>query len=469
MSDTVELEKRKTVCIGIPCYQNAPSETLMDYMRFGYYLGRRYQEYDFYLAIKSKSEQFRARNAIVEVALKIGADYLLMLDDDQVIDWEDSSGPSIQYEFLRTLIRHLEQDETRGIVGALYYHRGGSCRPVLMREGSDGGFFYLRDDEIKGKLQEVAVAGGGAICLNMKIFDKIASPWFEAEMSLGTDVQICTKARKEGFSVWVDTSVVLGHVLSRREVITPRNRHLFMSENAERITEGVQSSWRNSAALRLYCMDAEEYIGKTLEDWQDVYEKYGPHQLTFEKYEDKKEYYRDCGKEQLVRQVMFHHQDAMVRQLEAILSCVNTRGMSYGIDFGCGSSPVGFELVMRGHKVDFIDIDGAGAYEFTKWRAKHRGVDSRCGWSWGGPYDFALALDSIEHIPNWQEPLGEIVSRLKPDAYFITNYFLNEDTKNPEHINMDKEGVQKYLIEHGVYPVNQMLWVRRDLSAKKSA
>jgi SAM-dependent methyltransferase len=162
--------------------------------------------------------------------------------------------------------------------------------------------------------------------------------------------------------------------------------------------------------------------------------------------------------------------DGLCGQMEAILACVNTQGKDgYGVDFGCGSAPVGFELVMRGHRVDFIDLDGAGAYEFTKWRAKHRGKESLCGWTWGGPYDFALALDSIEHIEKWEDPLEEIINRLRPNGFLITNYFLNEDRENQEHISMDHDAVKKFLVARGVFPINQMLWVKRDLRPTKEA
>ena len=42
---------KKRITIGIPCYRDVPGETLEDYMRFAYYLGRRYTEYDFYLVV----------------------------------------------------------------------------------------------------------------------------------------------------------------------------------------------------------------------------------------------------------------------------------------------------------------------------------------------------------------------------------------------------------------------------------
>ena len=101
---------KKTVTIGIPCYQNASHETLEDYMRFAYYLGRRYPEYDFFLAIIGKKEQYRARTLIIEESIRVNSDYILMLDDDHVIDCEVSSSPAAGFEFLRTLINHLEAD-----------------------------------------------------------------------------------------------------------------------------------------------------------------------------------------------------------------------------------------------------------------------------------------------------------------------------------------------------------------------
>lgn len=54
-------ERRIRVFIGIPAYSSVPGETLEDYCRFMYHLGRRNTEYDFFMGIKTKSEQFRAR------------------------------------------------------------------------------------------------------------------------------------------------------------------------------------------------------------------------------------------------------------------------------------------------------------------------------------------------------------------------------------------------------------------------
>ena len=455
------------VCIGIPCYQNAPSETLEDYMRFAYYCGRRIVKHDFLLAIRPKSEQFRARNAIVEGAIQTGCDYLFFLDDDHVIDWENAPNPSSRYAMLETLIAHLEADPKRGIVGALYFHRGGECRPVLMKEGKDGGFYWMREDEVVNGLQEVAVAGGGCMLIRLSIFDKIKAPWFEPEFDLGTDLQICKKTREAGFTVWADTSIKVGHVLSKREVITPNNRHRIAMENASRVAagganEGMETGWAVNSALQLYRMDAEEYLGMPITGMGAIAERYNMEDL--EKHgKDLAAYYASRGKEQLARQVLFHHMPHMVQQMEMFLGMIDKNADAYALDFGCGSAPVGMELVMRGHRMDFVDVDGAGAYEFTKWRAKKRGVEDRCGWAWGGPYDYVLMMDSLEHIPNWKDILGRICDSLKDNGVIITNYFMNLDYDNPEHVSMDKEAVKKFLVTKGVYPLNQVLWTKSDL------
>ncbi len=453
------------VLIGIPCYRDVSSETLEDYMRLAYYCGRRMPEHEFLLAIKPKSEQFRARNAIVEAALQTACDYLFFLDDDHVIDWENTRGPTQRYGMLQTLISHMEADPKRGIVGALYYHRGGDCRPVLMKYGQDGGTYWIREDQITGEMQEVAVQGGGCMLLRMSMFDKIKSPWFEPEFDLGTDLQICKKAVGAGFTVWCDTSIKVGHVLNKREIITPNNRHRYSMENAATLSqsgEGVETGWAVSSALQLYRMDAEEHMGMTINDMAKIAERYNPADIAAAG-DDLKSYYGSRGKEQLARQVIFHHSPAMIQQMEMILGMINKNAEGYALDFGCGSAPVSMELVMRGQRVDFIDVDGAGAYEFTKWRAKKRGVSDRCGWTWGGPYDYALMLDSIEHLPDWREDVGKVCDLLKDGGALITNYFLNRDFDNPEHISMDHKAVQEFLISKGVYPINLILWTKSDL------
>jgi len=455
-------EKRIRIFIGIPAYSSVPGETLEDYCRFMFHIGRRNTEFDFFVGIKTKSEQFRARNSLVEAALQVGADYLFMLDDDHVIDWKGSQGPSDAYDIVKKLVAHKKP-----IVGALYYHRGGDCLSVLMKEGKDGGFYYMRDDEITGGLQEVAVQGGGCMLIDMNVFSRIRSPWFEPEFKYGTDVQICQKAREQGYTVWCDTSIVIGHVKSTREVVTPENRFRVIAENKGSVKDrsgGLNMPLMARNAMNLYRLDAEEYLGLTFDEMGTMAATYGvTRQENFHTFENPEDYYRSLGPEQLARQVHFHHTEELIQQMDAFLKIIDTSQPGYGMDFGCGSSPLGFEVALRGHQMDFIDLDGAPAYEFTKWRAKKRDIADRCGWEWKGPYDYILAMDSIEHLKDWKPIIDRMADSLKDNGCILTNYMLNNDFMNSEHINMDKKAVTAHLTSRGIYPLNEVVWIKRNL------
>lgn len=448
------------ITIGIPCYDGVSSETLEDYMRFAYNLGRR-TRHECFIAIKSKSEQFRARNAIVEAALQVGSDYLLMLDDDMVIEPDAVQHVSNQYGFIDDLLNHFGSIEKLGIIGVLYYQRGGECRPVLMKQGKDGGFYWLRDDEIKHALQEVDVQGGGCLLMDMAIFDKIESPWFEPELDLGTDVQICKKAKDAGFKVYSDTSIEFGHVRSSREVITSKNRHLSYAETCRK--QGIEANWSSDSTMNLYNMDVCKYLGKS---WAEIIKTAATYNdknfPRFDEYDDKDQYYRSLGKEQLCRQAWFHNTPEMIQQMQAILSMIDTNAPGRGLDYGCGSAPVGFELALRGHEMTFYDLHGTPAYEFLKHRlSKYSQVNADLVLN--GSYDYALFLDSIEHLEDWDMHLSLACGLIKGDGAIITNFFLNQDYDNTEHINMDKEGVKQFLIGRSFYPINDVVWLKREL------
>jgi len=452
--------EKPVITIGIPCYGDVPPEILEDYMRFAYYLGRRYQEYDFALAIKTKSEQFRARNAIVEAAYQINSDYVFMLDDDHIIDTNGDNDPSPKYEFLRKLLAH-----DKDIIGSLYYQRGGECRPVLMYRNDGGDYIYLRDDQIIKGLQEVDVQGGGCILIKMKVFDKIAIPWFEPELDTGTDIQICTKAKQKGFEVWSDTSIEIGHIVKERGVITGNNRHLFFKNSRDQYQSIVTSRQMYNVISR-YREDGLEYLGlNNVKDLMDLAEKYKEHQSQIIHYKDLKQYYRDSGKMFLARQILIHAPDIKHEFGEYLLQSINTKVPGVGIDFGCGSAPVTFEFARGGHIMYFHDIDGAEPFEFLKWRAKKYNLNGTSiffnEWPKPAMADYITFLDSIEHLENWKDELKHAYDALRPNGSLLCNFMLNRDVNNPEHIFMDKPSFMAYMTSIGFFPVNMAFFQKR--------
>lgn len=447
--------------IGIPVFQSLEPQVAFDYMRMWYSFGRRYPEHDFFLITRLKSEQFRARNAIVETALMFGLDYLLFLDDDHIINWQGTS-ESTPYGFLKTLLSH-----DKDIIGCLYYHRTGEYRPVLMKDVGNSKYTFLSDAEITGGLQEVDVQGGGCMLINMKIFNKILPPYFEPEQqtggkNLGTDIQLCRKAKEAGFSVWCDTSIVIGHMKQESEVVTHMNRDSFMADNA--MKSAIGEDWIVQTWLKIYREDAKEYTGFTDEQIVEKAVDYNDINLSrVSDYENKDDYYNSLGVEQICRQVAYHSRNSVAFDGLVMLKYFKGRKQpSTGIDYGCGSAPVGFELLKLGNHVDFVDLDGTPAYEFLKWRVNKHKLDAFAGWKVGGPYDFAMFLDSIEHFKDWEYILDNVIGRIKQNGVLLTNYFDNHDYANPEHINMEHQKVMDFLLSRHMIPRSMRVWQKDD-------
>ena len=450
------------VGIGIPVYQSFSPQVAFDYMRMWYSFGRRYPEHDFFLLTRIKSEQFRARNAIVETALRFSMDYLLFLDDDHIFNWMETPEHT-PYEFLRTLLDHKKD-----IVGCLYYHRTGEYKPVLMTEFEEGKYRFLTDAEINGGLQQVDVQGGGCMLIDMKIFNKILPPYFEPEQqtdgqNLGTDIQICQKARRAGFEVWCDTSIVVGHIKQENEIVTGLNRDSFIADNILR--KGTSEEWIVENWAKDLRADVRQYMGlqsdNEINEWAMLYNDMN--WPRFGEFKNKvHEYYKSLGDEQVCRQTWYHSKKQVAWEDLMIIKQFKKGVRAYGLDFGCGISPVGFELIKLGHSIDFVDIDGAGAYEFLKWRVEKSEFPERAGWQVEGPYDFVLMLDIIEHLPKWEKTLDNIVGRIKEKGILITNYFYNRNYKNPEHISMNHQPVMDFLLSRNMIPRSNSLWQKDD-------
>uniref|UniRef100_A0A6M3K611 Putative methyltransferase n=1 Tax=viral metagenome TaxID=1070528 RepID=A0A6M3K611_9ZZZZ len=445
--------------IGILAYAGCSAETLEDYSRLAFYLGRRCQEYDFFLSVISKAEQFRGRNNIVEAAIGVGSQYLLMLDDDHVIDIDNRAAPSERYDFVRKFINAMEKDPTIGIIGALYFQRGGFHHPVMMKLGVDGKYYWLKKEDITHGMQEVDVTGGGCILINMKIFDRIVSPWFEPEFHMGTDVQICSKTKAQGFKVYCDTSVEIGHVKNVREIITSKTAGAGEA-NTHRMVDRMNDDWALVSMRNLYNMDVEEYLEMKPQEINELAKNYQSSIKKHIKYFDnKEEYYRSLGKEQVARQYWFHNRPESIDNilLQSTLNVLDGQKLR-GLDFGCGTSPIGFEMLKHGYEMDFVDVDGAPAYDFLKWRVKKRSLKAGWKWSVDANYDFILLFDALEHIEDWETILENIVKSMRGGGYIITNYFTNNDRMNPEHISMDHEAVRNSLIAKKVYPITLLTW-----------
>lgn len=124
------------------------------------------------------------RDVIVRQALEEGCSHLLFVDSDVMFP----------HDAINKLIAH-DVD----IVGARYNKR------ILPIESTVKGEFK--------ELTEVPFVPTGFLLINMEVFKKIGKPYFSFEDGAESeDVYFCDKAIKNGFKVYCDPTIEIGHL-----------------------------------------------------------------------------------------------------------------------------------------------------------------------------------------------------------------------------------------------------------------
>lgn len=162
-----------------------------------------------------------ARNRIARKAQELGADYLLMVDND-VTPPKDA---------LVNLLSHGVD-----VVSGFYAHRNAdnqyTGRTCVCRIKDDAGNYYfhypleseytsdeLREMRERGEyLVEIHGGGMGCILVRTSVFDEVPYPWFDwvdygcGKGMLSEDLYFCESLKNEGIPIYIDTRVNCGHL-----------------------------------------------------------------------------------------------------------------------------------------------------------------------------------------------------------------------------------------------------------------
>ena len=142
------------------------------------------------------------RNDLVLLALMHKCTHIWMTDTDQVYPQD-------------VLMRMLEHD--KDIIAAKVHRRKPPYDPILYR-GTLDNYTNVADKEwMDGGLIEVDATGFGSVLIKMSVFESIPKPWFVFDLynykePVGEDIGFYVKAKKEGFRIWVDCSIKIGHL-----------------------------------------------------------------------------------------------------------------------------------------------------------------------------------------------------------------------------------------------------------------
>lgn len=207
------MSKIVKVAFGVPTEGHTPPESLQSLRMMCFHHGvlqeRSKQEevtYEFYDLTAGRLFTPMAREMLAERALQVGADYLLMIDDDMLAP----------HDLFDKLYKH-DVD----IVSPLAFTRNPPHLAVLYqtREGWDSvkrqNFVtteWIRNWPRK-KLVECDATGFGAVLIKTSVLKKMQKPYFMCSSGTGEDVVFCLRAKQEaGAHIFMDTATELGHI-----------------------------------------------------------------------------------------------------------------------------------------------------------------------------------------------------------------------------------------------------------------
>jgi len=144
------------------------------------------------------------RNIISEQAVKLGAEWVLYVDDDQVL------APD-------TLMRLLARD--KDIVSGIYLKREMPFVPQMYAQEDQRGWCYPRLlAPFASGLVEVVATGAGCLLVKTKVLEAMEKPhWRLGQITSdgwGDDMNFCHRAREAGFKVWCDLDTRVGHQIN---------------------------------------------------------------------------------------------------------------------------------------------------------------------------------------------------------------------------------------------------------------
>ncbi len=147
-----------------------------------------------------------AREAMATAAIEQGMDYILMMDDDQIV-------PRDMFERLyATAIKHDAQ-----MVSPMVTQRFHPFWPVMWKHSFDDTKKAISCDFISeyepNAVVEADAIGFGVVLIKVDVIKKVKAPRFFSNTHLGEDIFFCMKAKGEAKAkIVMDTSIKVGHL-----------------------------------------------------------------------------------------------------------------------------------------------------------------------------------------------------------------------------------------------------------------
>lgn len=150
----------------------------------------------------------RAREHLVEEALRVKAKYLWFIDDDTI------PPPNT----LRRLAYVLDNYPDIKAIGGVYVTKSDPSQPVVFRGSGLGSYWQWK----YGDIFEVTSMGTGCMLINTDVFQHLEKPWFKFTnvesndaaipgQLTSEDVGFCNAVRAAGFRVFAHGGILCDH------------------------------------------------------------------------------------------------------------------------------------------------------------------------------------------------------------------------------------------------------------------
>jgi hypothetical protein len=176
------------ILLGMPTTKNVNFETVASMMGLG-------SRFITHTTIIDCCLVYKARQQIVEEALKANCTHVFFMDSDMVIKYGD----------IDKLLEH-----NLDIASMMAFKRTPPYNPCFYKD-KVGNEYIPWYEWNKDSLIECAGIGLACALIKTKVFANIGLDCFIPRDN-GEDISFCEKAIESGYNIWVDTSLCAGHV-----------------------------------------------------------------------------------------------------------------------------------------------------------------------------------------------------------------------------------------------------------------
>lgn len=172
------------IVIGIPCGETIKSHTALSLFNL--------KHHDAKLVMQRSADVAENRNRLAQTALDMQASHILFVDSDM----------SFHPDTLDRMLAH-----NKDILGLAANRKKLPLESVVKSFGEKG--------ELPKELFEAKSCGTGLMLIKTEVFRNLEKPWFDFAYIEGEryseDVLFCALARENGYQIWVDPTIGVGH------------------------------------------------------------------------------------------------------------------------------------------------------------------------------------------------------------------------------------------------------------------